>query len=76
MERETRFELATFALARQRSTTEPLPQIYGILIMGISVAATLTQSFRSLTIAKICQRAYLYTLFATEPLPHTHNRYF
>ena len=26
MERETRFELATFALARQRSTTEPLPQ--------------------------------------------------
>ena len=25
MERETRFELATFALARQRSTTEPLP---------------------------------------------------
>ena len=26
MERETRFELATFALARQRSTTEPLPR--------------------------------------------------
>ncbi len=26
MERKTRFELATFALARQRSTTEPLPQ--------------------------------------------------
>ena len=25
MERETRFELATFALARQRSTTEPFP---------------------------------------------------
>ena len=25
MERKTRFELATFALARQRSTTEPLP---------------------------------------------------
>ena len=25
LERETRFELATFALARQRSTTEPLP---------------------------------------------------
>ena len=25
VERETRFELATFALARQRSTTEPLP---------------------------------------------------
>ena len=27
MERETRFELATFALARRRSTTEPLPQV-------------------------------------------------
>ena len=27
MERETRFELATFALARQRSTTEPFPHI-------------------------------------------------
>ena len=27
MERETRFELATFALARQRSTTEPFPQM-------------------------------------------------
>ena len=26
VERETRFELATFALARQRSTTEPFPQ--------------------------------------------------
>ena len=26
MERETRFELATFALARQRSTTEPFPR--------------------------------------------------
>ena len=26
MERKTRFELATFALARRRSTTEPLPQ--------------------------------------------------
>ena len=25
MERKTRFELATFALARRRSTTEPLP---------------------------------------------------
>ena len=25
MERETRFELATFALARRRSTTEPFP---------------------------------------------------
>ena len=25
VERETRFELATFALARQRSTTEPFP---------------------------------------------------
>ena len=25
LERKTRFELATFALARQRSTTEPLP---------------------------------------------------
>ena len=25
LERETRFELATFALARQRSTTEPFP---------------------------------------------------
>ena len=30
LERETRFELATFALARQRSTTEPLPHIYDI----------------------------------------------
>ena len=29
MERETRFELATFTLARWRSTTEPFPQIYG-----------------------------------------------
>ena len=29
MERETRFELATFALARQRSTTEPFPQKKG-----------------------------------------------
>ena len=27
LERKTRFELATFALARQRSTTEPLPHI-------------------------------------------------
>ena len=27
MERKTRFELATFALARRRSTTEPLPHI-------------------------------------------------
>ena len=27
MERKTRFELATFALARRRSTTEPLPQM-------------------------------------------------
>ena len=27
MERETRFELATFALARQRSTTEPFPHV-------------------------------------------------
>ena len=27
LERETRFELATFALARQRSTTEPLPHL-------------------------------------------------
>ena len=26
MERKTRFELATFALARRRSTTEPFPQ--------------------------------------------------
>ena len=32
MERETRFELATFALARQRSTTEPFPHI--IYTMG------------------------------------------
>ena len=29
MERETRFELATFALARQRSTTEPFPHSGG-----------------------------------------------
>ena len=28
MERETRFELATFALARQRSTNEPFPHIH------------------------------------------------
>ena len=28
MERETRFELATFALARRRSTTEPFPHIH------------------------------------------------
>ena len=28
MERETRFELATFALARRRSTTEPFPHTY------------------------------------------------
>ena len=28
LERKTRFELATFALARQRSTTEPLPHTY------------------------------------------------
>ncbi len=28
LERKTRFELATFALARQRSTTEPLPHIH------------------------------------------------
>ena len=28
LERKTRFELATFALARQRSTTEPLSHIY------------------------------------------------
>ena len=27
MERETRFELATFALARRRSTTEPFPHV-------------------------------------------------
>ena len=27
VERKTRFELATFALARRRSTTEPLPHI-------------------------------------------------
>ena len=27
MERETRFELATFALARRRSTTEPFPHL-------------------------------------------------
>ena len=29
LERETRFELATFALARQRSTTEPFPHSGG-----------------------------------------------
>ena len=28
MERKTRFELATFAMARRRSTTEPLPLIF------------------------------------------------
>ena len=27
LERKTRFELATFALARRRSTTEPLPHV-------------------------------------------------
>lgn len=27
LERETRFELATFALARRRSTTEPFPHL-------------------------------------------------
>ena len=32
MERKTRFELATFALARQRSTTEPLPQNCTLLL--------------------------------------------
>ena len=32
LERKTRFELATFALARQRSTTEPLPhKLVGII---------------------------------------------
>ena len=31
LERKTRFELATFALARRRSTTEPLPQKIGDL---------------------------------------------
>ena len=30
LERKTRFELATFALARQRSTTEPLPHAPGL----------------------------------------------
>ena len=34
MERETRFELATFALARQRSTTEPFPQNERRLLVG------------------------------------------
>ena len=35
MERETRFELATFALARRRSTTEPFPhQIYKTKLVG------------------------------------------
>ena len=32
MERETRFELATFALARRRSTTEPFPHLYGAMM--------------------------------------------
>ena len=31
MERKTRFELATFSLARKRSTTEPLPHIKKLL---------------------------------------------
>ena len=31
MERETRFELATFALARRRSTTEPFPHTYNAM---------------------------------------------
>ena len=39
MERETRFELATFALARQRSTTEPLPHEEGLEAKGISTNA-------------------------------------
>ena len=34
MERETRFELATFALARRRSTTEPFPHKIAIAIIG------------------------------------------
>ena len=36
MERETRFELATFALARRRSTTEPFPHIIcnGEILVG------------------------------------------
>lgn len=33
LERETRFELATFALARQRSTTEPLPRTSTFIII-------------------------------------------
>ena len=32
MERKTRFELATFALARRRSTTEPLPHTINNII--------------------------------------------
>ena len=34
LERKTRFELATFALARRRSTTEPLPHAYIIIGAG------------------------------------------
>lgn len=33
MERETGFGPATFALARQRSTTEPLPRIVSLNIL-------------------------------------------
>ena len=35
LERETRFELATFALARQRSTTEPLSHILLVETIGL-----------------------------------------
>ena len=35
LERKTRFELATFALARQRSTTEPLPHIVVVRMKGL-----------------------------------------
>ena len=40
MERETRFELATFALARRRSTTEPFPHIVIASIGGNNRART------------------------------------
>ena len=50
LERKTRFELATFALARQRSTTEPLPQIlkfikfFDLLLTRVSILYILKTS--------------------------------